>query len=62
LSNPLSKVLDAVPGALIVPLAELVKIIIDAPNPRDAIDRAKFYAAASAAKLAADEALKKELG
>lgn len=60
--NPLSTLLAAVPGALVDPLTELVQLILDAPNPHSAIERAKYYAAADAAKLAADALLRKELG
>jgi uncharacterized protein YggE len=47
--------------AIATGIGELVSIILRAPDPRAAIERAKFYAAADAAKLAADEALKKAL-
>lgn len=61
MSNPLIDVLGTVPAILYASLAELVKIIVDAPNPSDAIERAKFYALADAEKIAADELLKKAL-
>lgn len=60
--NPLAALLEAVPEALIEPLAELVKLILDSPDKHAAIERAKFYATADAAKLAADAALRKDLG
>lgn len=59
--NPLTQAIEAVPGALIAPLADLVRLIVDAPNPSIAIERAKFYALADAEKLAADALLKKAL-
>ncbi len=62
MSNPLTKALELVPIPLLAPLSELVQIILDAPDQHAAIERAKFYAAADAAKLAADALLRKELG
>lgn len=62
MSNPMEKVLEAIPAVLVAPLTELVKLILDAPNPHAAIERAKYYAAADAAKLAADAALRRDLG
>lgn len=60
--DALKKALDAVPLELLPMLGELVELILSAPDKRAAIERARFYAAADAAKLAADAALRKELG
>ena len=62
MSNALTKIIEAVPEAIIVPLSELVQAVLAAPNQRAAIERARFYASADAAKLAADELLRKDLG
>jgi hypothetical protein len=59
--SALTNELESIPALLVGPLVELVKIIINAPNPADAIERAKFYALADAEKIAADELLKKSL-
>lgn len=59
--SALTNELETLPALLVGPLVELVKIIIGAPDPQAAIDRAKFYALADTEKLAADELLKKTL-
>lgn len=43
-------------------LGELVEIVLKSSDQKRMLDRLKFYAVAEAAKIAADEALKKELG
>ena len=55
-------VASGVPSEIAQGLGELTGIVLAAPDQRAAIERAKFYAAADAAKLAADELLRKELG
>lgn len=59
--NPLTELIDEIPAVLAAPLIELVRIILGAPDPASAIERAKFYALADAEKLAADAALRKAL-
>lgn len=43
-------------------IGELIEIVLTSPDKQRMLDRLKFYAAAEAAKIAADEQLKKELG
>ena len=66
MSNALTRAIDAIPEEVLddvgEALAELVHVILAAPDRRTAIERAKFYAAADAAKIAADAALRKDLG
>ena len=69
--NPLSRAADElaalaafilkIPEPLRLMFRELGEIILDAPNQRAAIERAKFYAAADAAKIAVDAELRREL-
>jgi len=61
MSNALTTELESLPALLIPAAVELIKIIKSAPNPSDAIERAKFYALVDAEKIAADELLKKAL-
>lgn len=57
----LISLLSKVPPALWEEMARLLRLIAAAPDPATAIERAKFFAAADAAKLIADEALDKAL-
>ncbi len=43
-------------------IGELVEIVLTSSDKQRMLDRLKFHAVAEAAKIAADEALKKELG
>lgn len=54
--------IPGIPAVLVEPIADLVEVIIGAPDPQDALNRARYYATADAAKIAADELLRKELG
>lgn len=50
-----------IPAPLRGPFKELGELILAAPNQRAALERAKFYAAADAAKIAVDAELRREL-